>query len=421
MAGPAIRYWEIAKALSSHHSVTLLTLTRPDINPDGFKVYTLQEAARDGIFKNADVLITQNITHRMAWIAKRYGIRIILDAYDPMPLENLEVFKHHSMSARELHHQSICRQFEFSFRMADGVICANERQKDLWMGLMLGLGKLTPQLYDQCPSLESLLGIVPFGLSSKQPQKTGPGLREKFNIPHNHTVLLWGGGIWNWFDPLTLINAIGKISKTRKDIHLVFMGIKHPNEAIPEMEMCRSAIKLSKDLDLFDKQVHINFGWTPYEERQNFLIDSDIGVSNHFEHLETRYSFRTRVLDYLWAELPMIVTEGDAFAEMIGAKNLGLVVPYCDVDALAKAIIHLSDNPEKRIAMKWNISEVRSDFYWTSVTKPLESMIEQLMCVKPKMSLESVARIIQSKYASRSPSRVFKYLLNRFYPAQVKS
>jgi hypothetical protein len=25
-------------------------------------------------------------------------------------------------------------------------------------------------------------------------------------------VLLWGGGIYNWFDPLTLIRAVGEVA-----------------------------------------------------------------------------------------------------------------------------------------------------------------------------------------------------------------
>jgi hypothetical protein len=39
------------------------------------------------------------------------------------------------------------------------------------------------------------------------------------------------------------------------------------------------------------------------------LREADIGVSLHREDVETRYSFRTRVLDYLWAGLPIITTE----------------------------------------------------------------------------------------------------------------
>jgi hypothetical protein len=36
-------------------------------------------------------------------------------------------------------------------------------------------------------------------------------------------------------------------------------------------------------------------------------------VSTHYEHVETTFAFRTRILDYLWAGLPVVATGGDAF------------------------------------------------------------------------------------------------------------
>ena len=39
----------------------------------------------------------------------------------------------------------------------------------------------------------------------------------------------------------------------------------------------------------------------PYDERADYLLDADVGVSTHFPHIETEFSFRTRILDYLWA------------------------------------------------------------------------------------------------------------------------
>jgi len=79
------------------------------------------------------------------------------------------------------------------------------------------------------------------------------------------------------------------------------------------MKKCRDAINLSKELDLFDKFVFFN-EWVPYEMRQNFLLESSAGLSIHQEKLETEFSYRTRVMDYIWARLPIISTEGDSIA-----------------------------------------------------------------------------------------------------------
>lgn len=413
MAGPAIRYWEMAKTLSKHHSVSLMTHDKPDINSENFTLLNTSETSLREAIYNHDVVITQTISPNMAWNAKKAGTKLILDAYDPMPLENLEIFKHQPMSVRNIKHASICKQFTFDFTMADAVICANQRQHDLWMGLLLSLNKISPELYDSMPSLEGILGIVPLGLSSTPPKKSGPALREKFNIPANAKVLLWGGGIWNWFDPITLLHAMAHIVRERNDVHLVFMGIKHPNESIPEMEMCRETIELAKRLNLLDKHVHINFGWVPYEERQNYLLEADIGVSTHFDTLETQYSFRTRMLDYLWAGLPIIATCGDSFGDLITSQGLGITVPYQDSVKLASAITTLCDQPALMQDIRRNIAALRPQYEWQNVVAPLDLIIQRIVKQKPQWSMALARQVLAETWRTQGPKRIFNYAWTR--------
>ena len=44
------------------------------------------------------------------------------------------------------------------------------------------------------------------------------------------------------------------------------------------------------------------------------------------------------MLDYLWASLPTVATAGDALADLIESRQLGLTVPAGDVDALEAAL-----------------------------------------------------------------------------------
>jgi glycosyltransferase involved in cell wall biosynthesis len=388
MAGPGIRSWEFAKILSKSHDVTLMIPNKTDVIPDGFSIVTTTSFINNkNLFKNIDVIITQLTPYKLALAAKLHGTKIILDAYDPMPLERLELFKSLPPSLYRSKIQHIVDYFNFSFQIADTVICANQSQKKLWTGLMLSQKKISTDTYIADQSLKNLIDIVPFGLSSTPPLRNGDGLKKMFNLKNSDKVVLWGGGIWNWFDPLTLIEAIHQISQQRSDIKLVFMGTKHPNEKVPEMKMTVDAHLLAKKLNLLDKHVFFNFGWVPYEQRASFLLDADIGVSTHHEHLETDYSFRTRMLDYLWAKLPIIGTEGDAFAEIIAKNEIGLVVPYGDSQTLAKAIVHIIDNPHVAEKMKENIEQVRQQFYWDIAVKPLERMISDLASTprnKPK-------------------------------------
>ena len=379
MAGPGIRYWEFAKALSKTHDVTLLIPNIPELQSSEFKIVSHGNKLLGGCIENVDIIITQHIRSVMAWHAKRKGIKIILDAYDPLPIESLELYKNLPLQQRIQKNQSSVTNQIFALKMADAVICASEKQKDLWIGSLMALNSLTPQAYDVDPSLKHLIATVPFGLPSSLPIRTGPGLRERFNLQKSDRVILWGGGIWNWFDPLTLIKSIKLLSTRRNDIKLVFMGLKHPNDIVPEMEMSRQAVQLAKDLNLIDKHVFFNYQWVPYNDRQNFLLDADIGVSTHQNHLETRYSFRTRILDYIWAGLPIIGTEGDSFAELIQNNNLGIVVPFNDSNAIAEAIVKILDNQELYNEIQNNLAKMRNRFHWENVIEPFGTIIPYLL------------------------------------------
>lgn len=400
MAGPAIRYWELSKVLSKQHEVVLSTPNQADLDTSSFRIEQRTQSY-DQLFKGIDIVITQQISLPLAWGAKKNGAKLILDAYDPMPLENLEIFKYQSLSQRNLQNKAITGNFRFSFQHAEGIICANNKQRDLWMGLLLSLRRLNPSLYDQDCTLKQLIDIVPFGMSSSPPQKTGDGLRKKFNLKPTDKVILWGGGIWNWFDPLSVIRAIHTLSQERSDVHLVFMGVKHPNELIPNMQMSIDAVNLAKELGILDRHVFFNYGWTPYEERQNFLLEADIGISTHFDHLETQYSFRTRMLDYIWAGLPIIATQGDCFADTISAHQLGIVVPYKDDLAIANAIKNIIDNPEMISQMKTNLAKLRSQYHWEQLANPLEQMI-QFIVKNPSKKL-STWKILSSFAQNNSP------------------
>lgn len=378
MAGPAIRTWEFAKALSTNHRVVLISPNKTDLKAAEFDLVSFNDPSCKRHFQDAEILITQRLTVPLAFLTTAHGIKVIIDAYDPSPLELLEYYKNESEGERQKKISSEISSLAFSFKMAHGILCASEKQRDLWIGFLMGQKIISPLLYDRDPSLKDFIGVVPFGISSNKPKKNGAGLKEKLGLHPDDKVILWGGGIWNWFDPLTLIKAMKIISKERTDIKLVFMGVKPPDPLAPNMSMAQEAMQLARELDLRDRVVFFHQDWVPYNERENFLLDADIGVSTHFDHLETRFSFRTRMLDYVWAELPIVSTEGDAFAELIATHQVGAAVPFQNEQAVAAALLALLENPQQIQQIKSNLSAVGKVFRWESIVAPLHRMIGQL-------------------------------------------
>ncbi len=123
-------------------------------------------------------------------------------------------------------------------RRGDFFLCASDKQRDFWLGQLAAVGRINPATYDGDENLEDLLAVVPFGVTDEPPRHTRPVLRGVVpGIGDDDKVILWGGGIYNWFDPLTLLRAVDKLRRRMPEVRLYFLGLKHPNPHVGEMRM----------------------------------------------------------------------------------------------------------------------------------------------------------------------------------------
>jgi len=373
MAGPAIRAWEIAKALSPDHDVVLASTVGARVTHPDFEVVAIGGGKR--LRKRtdwADIIIFQGLFLDLApWLVDSAKI-LVADVYDPMHLEQLEQAKDLGADGRAMALRETTRVLNEQLRRADFALCASEKQRDFWLGQLAGQGRVNASVYDEDESLRSLIAVVPFGLDDEAPVQRRSGIRGSVEgIGVDDKVILWGGGIYNWFDPLTLIRAVDRLKDKHPEVRLFFMGLKHPNPGVPDMRIAWEARRLSDELGLTDRHVFFNEGWVPYAERADCLLDADVGVSTHFQHIETAFSFRTRILDYLWASLPIVATDGDTFGTLIREHDLGRVVPAEDVDALVGALAEMLFDEGARETVRANIVTFAQGYRWSLVLDPL--------------------------------------------------
>jgi hypothetical protein len=137
------------------------------------------------------------------------------------------------------------------------------------------------------------------------------------------------------------------------------------------MAVVQKTRQLAADLGLTGKNVFFNDSWVDLDDRQNYLLEADVGVSTHFDHIETTFSFRTRILDYLWASLPIVTTRGDSFGDLVEKEGLGVSVPERDVDALADALERMLYDVPARKAAQQAVARVRERFTWEETLRPL--------------------------------------------------
>jgi GT2 family glycosyltransferase/glycosyltransferase involved in cell wall biosynthesis len=375
MAGPAIRAWNIAKTLSAENDVRLVSMTKAVSNDPDVPVAVISHSRPHTVDPHeqwADIIVIQGHALALFPSLEHSNKVIVVDVYDPMHLEQLEQGRGQAIDLWNDQVNDATIVLNHQLLLGDFFLCASERQRHFWLGQLAGLGRVNAFTYSRDSELESLIATVPFGIPSDPPPKTRSAIRGVVpGISARDKVVIWGGGIYDWFDPETLIRAISTVAEKHKDVRLFFMGVKHPNPDVPEMAAVQRARDLSDDLGLTGINVFFNEEWVPYEERQNYLLEADLGVSTHFQHVETTFSFRTRILDYLWAGLPIVTTEGDSFGDLVAEKQLGASIPEQDEFALVAALeTYLYDKKAIGIA-RANVDVERRNFFWEKALDPL--------------------------------------------------
>lgn len=428
MAGPGIRFYEFAKILSNYLDVTLLTPNKIDIDTEGFKTrqYKIDNyKSLQRHIENSDIILIQGHILYYFPFLKNFKGKIIVDLYNPFNLESLEMFKDSNMEERIRIDKNNLNILKFQLTIGDFFICASEKQRDYWIGMLNAVGRINPYSYDSDSTLRNLIDIVPSGIPSEPPLRSNLSIMDVIpNIKEEDIIILWGGGIWNWLDPITAIKALWEITRSRKDIKLVFMGIKHPDPKLPEMKKCIEAIKLSRELDLYEKDVFFN-EWAPYKLRQTFLLGSDVGLSIHHERIETEFSYRTRVMDYIWARLPVITTEGDSIAKMVKVENIGEVVKYEDTHQLARVMESIVTNKSLKEIYRKNLNKIAPGFYWENVTRPLvKYCVNSYYAVDKRKIIElidlqnsKISKIIKNNF--EGCSNVLKITSNKYRDEKI--
>jgi glycosyltransferase involved in cell wall biosynthesis len=373
MAGPAIRYWETCKVLAAAGHEVRLGASSGERDHEGFAVFLNSAAALAEQAAWADVVVVHGLVLQHYPALRTAAKRLVVDLYDPFNLEILELFKDAPWADRIVNHSGHMSALVEQIQIGDFFICASEKQRDYWLGALTTAGRINPYTHEQDHLLRHLIGVVPFGIPSEPARHSGtPAAKGVLpGIGPESRIVIWGGGIYNWFDPLSLLRAWPRVLKTTPNARLLFLGMKNPNPDVPAMQMASRAVALSEELGLRGHSVYFNLEWVPYDRRKDFLLEAEIGVSMHFDHLETEFSFRTRILDYIWAGLPIVATEGDEFARWIEARGTGRVVRYEDPDSIAGAISELLSSPTAYEACAKAIRESRTEFTWERSLAPL--------------------------------------------------
>ena len=371
MSSPGIRAYYMARVLAKALPYAQITLAMPNEGDQpepipGVRMTTYGPMFSMPLIAQNDIIITSGFSPHFSFLFRNK--RFVADLFSQYFMEWMELTKAEARGVKREVWMSRSRAYiNMQLTMADFVLCANERQRDSYIGMMEALGLIGPEGYDKDDTLRSLIDVAPHGIRSEPMTHDRKVVKGVFaGVRETDKLLLWNGGTVSWYDPEPFLHALHQLSQERDDIKALFLGTFYPGlgSFLGYGARFKSAFQLAKELGLYQSSAFFEFGWVPHADVKNYLLESDMGVCTYFENMETHYSHRTRFLDLFWAELPMICTRGDVLAELVEQRRLGIAVPQGDTAAIAEAIRVLADDQTFYAECQANLRELKPSLEW---------------------------------------------------------
>ena len=163
---------------------------------------------------------------------------------------------------------------------------------------------------------------------------------------------------------------------------------------MPAQRTAEAARALAAELGLLDRVVFFNDAGCRTRERADWLLEAACALSTHGDHLETRFAFRTRLLDCLWARLPVVCTGGDELGATVEQERLGAVVAPGDVEATAAALAEVLD--AGRGAYEPRIAAAAARQTWDRVAEPVQRFLKAPPPPRPRRTSVRPAQVIRT-------------------------
>ena len=397
MAGIGIRYYELARRLPRPGlEVVLLQDGDPAEVPEdlaGVEVRRFERGRLQDLVADCDAAVAQGQLANDLVLEVPH-LPTAIDLYDPFLVENMSYFETLGLDPYRNDHATWVLQLS----RGDFFLCSSEEQRQFYLGFLAALGRLNPRRVARDPDLEGLVGIVPFGAPEELPPP-----QQLLDPRRSDERRLLFGGLYDWYDPWPVLHALEQLDEPRWTL----LFIRNPNPEATPQKLLNEVEAWCQERGFWGERVQM-LDWIPAARRFDLLREVDLLVATHAPTLETRLSLRTRFLEALAADCPVITTEGGTMSRLLTTHGAGKVVPAGDGAAVAEALRQvLGEGEEERTRRQRAQKELLAAFRWSQVLEPLVRF-----CMDPQC--DSTKEEFAFRPGTVVPPDTFLFRLRRF-------
>ncbi|MEE4273839.1 MAG: glycosyltransferase [Thermoanaerobaculales bacterium] len=264
------------------------------------------------------------------YLCQRDDLPVVVDLYDPFLVENLHYHRALGFEPYRTDHAT----WKLQLGRGDFFLCSSAEQRFFYLGWLGALGRVNPLILDDDPRLEGLIAELPFGAPDEEPPPK-PAREEVLGDAVEGGPVLYFGGIYDWYDPAVVLEAVPDLLAADRRTVVVFVDHPHPDDT--PLSLAEQTRRTAEARGWLGSTVRFE-RWRPYHRRFELAAVSDLALITHRPGLETDLSLRTRMVDLLWLGLPVVATAGGAMSKVIEDTGAGLTVPPGDAKAMVAAV-----------------------------------------------------------------------------------
>lgn len=375
--GGGMRIWGLAKGLQENGVEVTIGVNDgfPQDTPelDGIKLINWR---LDGDFAQTlntfdSVIVSYCMGDLSVFVADHISdnVQLVLDAYVPIYIE-VSARDAQDMNIEYKNYMADLERHNHTLRRGDYFLYANPAQEQLYSGVLSALGIINPHSYR-----DQRLLYTPFGIHRDTPvANTNPYI--KLGVKESDFVVLWFGGIYPWFRIEEYLGAINKLASD-KQIKFIFIGGKNPFN--PNEDIARQYNKtydFAKQKDLIGKSVFF-VDWVDFNTRIDWFKHAQVLISLNQPGSENKYSWRTRVMDFVWGELATITNGGDPLSDEMIQSDAAVQLYDLSAESIENSIRELMSRPARLEEVRQNVRLLKDKYFWDTVTKGLSTIIKQ--------------------------------------------
>lgn len=364
--GGALRAWGLAKGLAYHgFIVTFVYRSTFEIAdnafnkplPERISVTTWSGDTLRPLLEQNRIIVMRYAMGEAQAIADRLKPEHLLvsDSYIPI---SVEVAARRSNAKQENdNYLRLQESSAITTRRADYFLYASPAQKLYYIGYFAGLNKLNPATYEE---LEGRMFEVPYGIDPTD--KDHKLVSQKVD----HPTLLWYGAFYSWFDMESLIDSLLRIKTDLPDFRLLIAGAKNPyNKDAGILAHYEKTMKALQQLG--DTVEHVD--WHPYERRFEVYAQASAIITWNHLGLENQLAWRTRLMDFVLSDRPIITNGGDPLGEDLIRRGVAF---RADTDSLDTVFEQVIKQPPKQALF----TGAAEDYSWINLTRELAETLQ---------------------------------------------